>query len=157
MSLCSNEDCDINTLRHLLSTSCRQHINVQRRAKILKWKTIYLLAKSVLRIGFSNSGLMRKLASDSGATALQHAAQRGDIDTVNLLLENGADPTIKNDLGKSPVDYCDAFPEMQGALKRFIRQQKEIKRVMLTSMFEREARDFHVVSLPNNARIVINT
>ena len=100
---------------------------------------------------------MNALAQESGTTALHFAVRRGDVDVVNLLLEHGADPTIKNDLGKTPVDYCDAFPEMQGALKRFIRQQKEIKRVMLTSMFEREARDFHVVSLPNNARIVINT
>ena len=50
---------------------------------------------------------------------------------MNLLLEHGADPSIKNDLGKSPVDYCDAFPELRGALKRVIQQRKEGKQVML--------------------------
>ena len=43
---------------------------------------------------------------------------------MNLLLKHGADPSIKNDLGKSPVDYCDAFPELRGALKRVIQQRK---------------------------------
>ena len=112
MSLCSNEDCDISVLKHLLGTSCGNLVNVQRHAKTLKWRMIYRLAKSVVRFGLNDAGLMRALASQNGATALHHAVQRGDVDVVNLLLENGADPTIKNDLGKSPVDYCDAFPEM---------------------------------------------
>ena len=74
---------------------------------------------------------MTALAQDSGSTALHYAVQRGDVDCVNLLLKNGADPTIKNDLGKTPVDYCDAFPELRGALKRVIQQRKEGKPVML--------------------------
>ena len=131
MSLCSNEDCDIKVLKHLLGTSCGNLVNVRRHAKTLKWKMIYLLAKSVVRFGLSDSGLMRALASQNGATALHHAVQRGDVDCVNLLLQNGADPTIKNDLGISPVDYCDAFPELRGALKRVIQQRKEGRPVML--------------------------
>ena len=68
---------------------------------------------------------MNALAQESGTTALYFAVRRGDVDVVNLLLKNGADPTIKNDIGKSPVDYCDAFPEVRGALKRAIQQRKD--------------------------------
>ncbi len=35
------------------------------------------------------------------ATALEVAAAYGDVDCVRLLLENGADPTLKNDKGKN--------------------------------------------------------
>ena len=56
------------------------------------------------------------MANQSGSTPLHHAAQRGDIDVVNVLLNYGANPSIKNDLGKSPLDYCDAFPQLRGAL-----------------------------------------
>ena len=78
-----------------------------------------------------SSFLLAALAQDSGSTALHYAVQRGDVDCVNLLLENGADPTIKNDLGKTPVDYCDAYPELRGALKRVIEQRKEGKSITL--------------------------
>ena len=74
---------------------------------------------------------MKELAQYSGSTALHYAAQRGDVDGVTFLLKNGADPSIKNDLGKSPLDYCDAFPEMRGALKRVIEQRKHVKSVTL--------------------------
>jgi hypothetical protein len=74
---------------------------------------------------------MNHLARESGCTALHYAVHRGDVDIVNLLLEHGADPSIKNDLGKTPVDYFDAFPELRGALKRVIQQRKEGKQVTL--------------------------
>ena len=40
-------------------------------------------------------------------------------------------PQSRTTLARSPVDYCDAFPEMRGALKRVIQQRKEGKSVML--------------------------
>jgi len=57
---------------------------------------------------------------------------------VNLLLQYGADPTIENALGKSPLDYCDSFPELKGALSRLIirRQNKDTK---VTSLFRRNS------------------
>ena len=53
------------------------------------------------------------------------------MDIVNLLLQHGADPSIKDDLGKFPHEYCNAFPEMRGALKRAIHLQLENKKVTL--------------------------
>ena len=66
----------------------------------------------------TNAGLVCGLARTSGSTALHHAVERGDVDAVSILLQHGADPTVKNDLGKCPIDYSDAFPGLRGALKR---------------------------------------
>ena len=42
---------------------------------------------------------VRRVA-ESGLTALHYAARRGDMEIVELLLEHGANPSIKNDLGR---------------------------------------------------------
>ena len=106
-------------------------MNYRRRSRTLKWRIIYRLARLLVETKLTKSGIMVSLARGCGSTALHYAVQRGDVDIVNLLLEHGADPSIKNDLGKSPVDYCDAFPELRGALKRVIQQRKEGKQVTL--------------------------
>ena len=85
------------------------------------------LLEFLTRNKLTKSGLMNALAQRLWIHSSTLRSSRGDVDVVNLLLENGADPTIKNDLGKTPVDYCDAFPEMRGALKRVIQQRKEGK------------------------------
>ena len=130
-SLCENEDADPEVLELLLKTKMKTSVNYRRRSCTAKWRIIYRLARFLTQNKLTKSGLMNYLALESGCTALHYAVQRGDVDVVNLLLEHGADPTIKNDLGKSPVDYCDAFPELRGALKRVIQQRKEGKQVML--------------------------
>ena len=43
---------------------------------------------------------MRRVAESGGLTALHYAARRGDMEIVELLLEHGAKPSIKNDLGR---------------------------------------------------------
>jgi ankyrin repeat protein len=45
-------------------------------------------------------------ASPNGTTPLMMAAQYGSEDAVRLLLEEGADPTIKNDLNLTAVDFA---------------------------------------------------
>jgi ankyrin repeat protein len=45
-------------------------------------------------------------ASPNGTTPLMMAAQYGSDDAVRLLLEEGADPTIKNDLSLTAVDFA---------------------------------------------------
>ena len=39
-------------------------------------------------------------------TALHWAAMRCNVEIVNLLLQNGADKTIKNKQGRLPIDMC---------------------------------------------------
>ena len=107
-ALCENEDADPEVLELLLKTKMKTSVNYRRRSCTAKWRIIYRLARFLTQNNLTKSGLMNHLAHESGSTALHLAIQRGDVDIVNLLLEHGADPTTKNDLGKSPVDYCDA-------------------------------------------------
>ena len=130
MALCSSEDCDPEIVK-LVCTTEKQTVNYQRHGKTLKWRNIYRLAHALVRTKLSTSGVMLSLARARGSTALHYAVRRGDVDVVNILLRHGADPTIKNDLGKTPYDYCDAFPELRGALKRVIKQRSENKPVTL--------------------------
>ena len=55
-------------------------------------------------------------------TALNYAVLRGDLEIVKILLENGADPYIENDLGLNAFDFCDKygpFPKVFSALSEF--------------------------------------
>ena len=132
INLCENEDADPDLLEFLLRTKMKTNVNYRRRGRTAKWRMIYRLARLLTRNNFTRSGLMTALAHKSGSTALHYAIQRGDADVVNVLLENGADPTIKNELGKSPLDYCDAYPEMRGALKRVMQRGYGKKRKITT-------------------------
>ena len=67
---------------------------------------------------------MRTIAIDSGATALHYAALRGDMEVVELLLGEGADPRLKNDLGQDAAAMCKSFPELRGALEKRERKMK---------------------------------
>ena len=130
-ALCENEDAEPEVLELILRTKMRTSVNYRVYGRTTKWQIIYRLTLFLNRNKLTKSGVMNAIAEWSGSSALHSAVQRGDVDIVNLLLEHGADPRIKNDLGKSPVDYCDAFPEMRGALKRVIQQKKEGKQVTL--------------------------
>ena len=55
---------------------------------------------------------------DSGATALHYAALRGDMEVVELLIGEGADPRLKNDLGQDAASMCKSFPELRGVLEK---------------------------------------
>jgi ankyrin repeat protein len=48
-------------------------------------------------------------ASPNGTTPLMMAARAGSVDAVNALLTGGADPTLKNQLGLSAVDFARQF------------------------------------------------
>ena len=72
----------------------------------------------------TSNGLLRSIAVDSGATALHYAAMRGDMEIVELLLSEGADPSLKNDLGQDAAAMCKSFPELRGMLEKLERKVK---------------------------------
>ena len=96
-------------------------MNYKRKSTTLKWKGIYLVAKTLHRTGISKTGLIKFLATDCGTSALNLAASRGDVEIVNILLENGADPYMENDLGMNAFDICEKvgpFPRIKNVLMK---------------------------------------
>jgi len=47
-----------------------------------------------------------ELSNDEGWTALFEAANKGHVETVRLLLKQGALPTAMDSSGSSPADYA---------------------------------------------------
>ena len=43
----------------------------------------------------------------AGTTALNFAVMRGDVEIVKILLDNGADPYVQNDLKMNAFDICE--------------------------------------------------
>jgi hypothetical protein len=114
-TICSNEDCNPNVLRKLFSfPSVALNINRQLSGGSLKWRLIQRSTRFLYVINWSKSKLVENLALDSGATALHYAVRRGDIETVQVLLHNGADPTVSDSLGHRPEYYCSEFVELHG-------------------------------------------
>ena len=82
---------------------------------------------SMYRTGASKAGLMASLAVDSGTTVLNSAVTRGDVEIVKILLENGADPYIENDLGMNAFDTCEKagpFPSVQRVLEEHVNEEQ---------------------------------
>ncbi len=53
-----------------------------------------------------------------GRTILHVAAQRGNLESVQYLVENGAKAQIKDSLGNSAFDYAKNYPEVMNYLKQ---------------------------------------
>ena len=69
-------------------------------------ESIRFAAKALYRTGVLKTGLMEFLALNSGTTPLNFAVIRGDVEIVKILLENGADPYVENDLGMNAFEIC---------------------------------------------------
>ena len=51
---------------------------------------------------------------------------RGDVEIVKILLENGADPYVVNDLGMNAFDICNKagpFPSVNRALQKHVNEE----------------------------------
>ena len=132
-SLMTSEDSDPDVLRLVLErlkSSCdniSSILNFKRSPTTLKWKGIYYVAKALYRTGVSKTGLIKHLAVESGTTALNLAVMRGDVEIVKLLLENGADPYVKNDLGMNAFKMCKnagPFPSVKKVLDDYVKKDK---------------------------------
>ena len=84
-------------------------------------------ARLVVRSKVFSTQLFRRVAESSGLTALHYAARRGDVEIVELLMEYKANPSIKNDLGRDVLSYCESFPEIKGAIQRVKREAKRVQ------------------------------
>ncbi|MDC3321376.1 ankyrin repeat domain-containing protein [bacterium] len=122
ISACANEDADLGVVRILLQNHAR--INQRIRAKTATWHAIYAYSVLAVRTGFNRSVLMMSLAERQGRTALHYAARRGDLALVELLLSFGANPTIKDNVGRRVKDVCCTFPELRGVLVKRERKMK---------------------------------
>ena len=103
-------------------------MNYKRSSTTLKWKGIHCIAKVLYRTGVSKSGLVQYLATNSGTSALSFAVMRGDVEIVKILLENGADPYIENDLGMNAFDMCTKagpFPSVHRALHGHVNKEQK--------------------------------
>jgi len=116
-------DSNVDVVRYLLTKSLRYGVNHRRKARTAKWKLIYGLSRCTFQMRLIRSGILAELASDPGSTSLHYAALRGDVEIVELLMEHGASPSIRNDLGIDVTSCCEAFPEIKGAIKRVIREE----------------------------------
>ena len=68
------------------------------------------------------------MSIDSGRSALNVAVIRGDVEIVKILLENGANPYIENDLNMNAFDICEKvgpFPSVQRALQEQVNGHKK--------------------------------
>jgi ankyrin repeat protein len=130
----SNEDSDPDVVRIILEkvkSSCNPKefssiVNYKKKSSTFKWKSIRFVAKVLYRTGVSKSGLTETLAINSGITALNWAVMRGDVEIVKILLENGADPYIENDLGMNAFVLCDKagpFPDVYRALQEHVNEE----------------------------------
>ena len=75
-------------------------VNRQIMSNTAQWKVVRGASRFAVRFKMTQSKFMRRVAESGGLTALHYAARRGDMEIVELLLEHGAKPSIKNDLGR---------------------------------------------------------
>ena len=91
----------------------------------MNWKMLRAAARLVVRSKVFSTKLLKRVAESSGLTALHYAARRGDVEIVELLMEYKANPSIKNDLGRDVLSYCESFPEIKGAIERVQRETRQ--------------------------------
>ena len=132
-SASSSEDSDPVVLRLVLkklealckgkdTARFRAFINYRQRPQSLKWKTISVLANVLYRTGLVKSSFITAAVMIPGATSLNQAVIRGDIEIVKILLDHGADPYIENDVGMNAFDVCERFgpfPRISALLERY--------------------------------------
>jgi len=138
MVACSNEDSDPKVVSLLLSfAACNP--NVQAKPRGLRWTTIRHVSKIMTKFRVAKrGGLVEHLAKGLGTTALHYGARRGDAEIVELLLSQGASPSLKNGLGMRALSMCTSFPELQRMLEKWegktkLRSASKKKQVLITN------------------------
>ncbi|WP_026411197.1 ankyrin repeat domain-containing protein [Actinomadura oligospora] len=99
------ESADETTMRSMLATdpglADRHEDLVTRTAEARNWATVRVLVE----LGFDVNGV-----SAAGATALHHAAAAGELSIVRLLVEHGADHTVREpEFNAQPAGWAQYF------------------------------------------------
>jgi ankyrin repeat protein len=129
-----NEDSDTHVVLAVveqLKSQCAAEeftsvINYRRKPQTLKWKCINVGGKVLYRTGLTKSMLIRHIALEAGTCALNLAVTRGDVEIVKILLANGADPYVENDLGMNAFDICKKagpFASVNRALQEHVNEE----------------------------------
>ena len=84
------------------------------------WTALQYAAK-VNRTGVMHKLLQRKADVNKrdrtfGLTALHVSARYNRTDAIQLLLKNGASTTIKDDEGRTPIDYAQKYNHQEAVL-----------------------------------------
>jgi hypothetical protein len=132
-------------VRYLLEQGIDLHR--QTKSQTMNWKMLRAAARLVVRSKVFSAKLLRRVAESSGLTALHYAARRGDVEIVELLMEYKANPSIKNDLGRDVLSYCEAFPEIKGAIQRVKRETRQAQGGKKRRLPQRKKQDLLVLWL----------
>jgi palmitoyltransferase len=103
--------------------------------------------------------LIRQIGSVNAVTTggdspLHWAALEGRLDTVETLLELGADPRIKNNRGESPGDLCaniDVKESIQRSLDKFV--SEEATKVSVDLVKPTKAKALNLSSAPKRQKL----
>lgn len=120
--LCSalNDQCDHSVLKELieLTKAAGMSIDLPCVPRSLKWKLIFFIMTRKYRKG-SRNNLVTHIAMLNESTPLMAAARRGDAKAVRILLQAGADRTMRNAIGLNALSISRVygpFPDVDAIL-----------------------------------------
>ena len=119
----NNPDVDLRVVNRILEESEEEDnvVNFRVTPSSLKWKLALNMFSTLYSMGLNTSAFVEYFAPFLGATALHLALLRGDVDLIELLLDHGADPRIKDGLGRCSFEYLKIygpFPKVNGLMNR---------------------------------------
>ena len=110
----NNSDAEPEPVRTLLTAS-RSGVNDQARSVTQLGGAFLALMRLYARLGTRNA-VIRFFASTKGSTALHHAARFGNVELCRVLVEGGADPTVRNAMGLTPLALIEWWSRVEGTL-----------------------------------------
>lgn len=106
----------------LLDRNARVNVNAENssRETPLHLATLYRDDETAARIvdRLVANGAELNAPQKGGQTALHHAVARGSKPIVETLILAGADPMLKDEMGRSPMDLSNGDPALRELLKK---------------------------------------
>ena len=98
-------------------------LNLRMRGRTFKWRMLYGAMRLLRRLG-SKNGLVRLVAGTPGTTPLHSAAFFSNVSAVRALVAAGADRSLRNADGRTPLEYAEYYNGDPGPLVRDILDPK---------------------------------